>query len=88
MPRIPARHAPLVFAFWMSTVMSALMSLAITAVNTGIDAGLFGRWLRAWLLAWPMAFAVAASFRGVVQRLTAACVAEPVDRSGSRGPRA
>jgi hypothetical protein len=85
MPRIPARLAPLVFAFWMSTVMSLLMSLVITAINTGVDGGLAVRWLRAWLLAWPIAFVVAATFRGLVQRLTAACLAAPPDGGGASG---
>ena len=75
LPKIPRRHAPVLFAFLMSVSLSGVLSAAITAVNTGLDAGFVGRWMHAFALAWSFAFpavtVAAPRMRALVERLTA-----------------
>lgn len=75
--RLPARLAPLVFAFWMAAIMALLMCTVITVANTGVDAGLAGRVLHAYALAMPVAFACVLLVRPLVMRLVALCVRAP-----------
>ena len=54
--KVPARFAPVAFAFFMSVMVAFVMSLAITAMNTGLEDGYLLRVLRSYAAAWPVAF--------------------------------
>lgn len=72
---IPARHAPLLFAFLLSGMMSCIVSgVAILRAN-GLNRELPAEWLAGWLPAWCVAFpcvmVLAPMTRRMVARLTA-----------------
>ncbi len=75
--KLPARMAPVAFAFFMSCIVSAVMSLAITAINTGLPPDYLPRVLRAYLAAWPVAFIGVLAVRPLVIRLVALTVEPP-----------
>ncbi len=54
--KLPARLAPVVFAFYMSSIMAALMCLIITAVHQDINGQLFYAAFIAYKVAMPSAF--------------------------------
>ena len=70
---IPAKYAPLVFAFFMSMMMAFLMSGVLTIVNLGFPSDFISRWIRAFVIAWCFAFPavllVAPMARKIVEKL-------------------
>lgn len=56
MKKIPKKFFPVVFAFFLSTVMVFIITGITTALNVGINAEFIPRWARAWLMAWCVAF--------------------------------
>jgi len=73
-PRLSARTAPYVFAFYMSAIMAFLMSLLITAANTGIDEDYLSNTLHAYRLAMPVAFLCILVVRPIVIKLVSVTV--------------
>ncbi|QJQ97039.1 DUF2798 domain-containing protein [Halomonas sp. PA5] len=69
--RIPRRFTPVVFAFYMASIMAFLMTLAITLINQGITPGFVGTVLRSYVLAMPVAFIGVIIVRPLVVRLVA-----------------
>jgi len=67
-PRLPRRHAPVLFALVTSVLISGLMSAVLTATNTGVDAGYIARWLRAYALAWALAFPIVTVLARIIHR--------------------
>ena len=55
---MPARYAPIAFAFVLSAMMSFLVSGITTYRNAGFADGFFGLWFNAWWPAWLIAFPV------------------------------
>ena len=55
---MPARFAPILFGFVLSSLMSFIVSGISTLRNTGPVDGFFGLWIGAWLLSWLIAFPV------------------------------
>ena len=78
--KLPARMAPVAFAFFMSGMVSAMMSLAITAMNTGLPPDYLARVVRAYLASWPVAFFGVLAVRPLVVRLVAWTVQPPAPR--------
>ena len=74
--RLPPRATPVVFAFWMATIMAALMCSVITVANTGWTPGVLGRIARAYVLAMPVAFCCVMLVRPLAVRLVKLCVRE------------
>ncbi|MCB5189055.1 DUF2798 domain-containing protein [Methylobacillus caricis] len=72
--RIPSRYAPVVFAFFMSTIMAMLMCIVIVGANSGISTGYVSRVLLAYKLAMPVAFICVMAVRPVVMKLVAISV--------------
>ncbi len=68
--KIPARLAPVLFAFIMSATLGGVMSAIITAVNTGVSDGYLTRWLHAYALAFPSVTFIAPVVRRFVDRHT------------------
>jgi len=75
--KLPARLAPVAFAFFMSGMVSFMMSLTITAMNTGFSADYLARVGRAYLASWPVAFIGVLAVRPLVIRLVALTVSPP-----------
>jgi hypothetical protein len=73
--KLPARFAPVAFAFFMSVLVAFVMSLAITAISTGLDGDFLLRVLRSYAAAWPVAFASVLAARPLVLKLVALTVA-------------
>ncbi len=63
---------PLVFAFYMSSLVALLVSCALVAVNSGIAEGYILRVLNGYKFAMPVAFVAVLSLRTTIMRLTAA----------------
>ena len=72
--KLHARATPVVFAFFMASIMAMLMCLVITAANAGIDGQFPVRVLSAYCLAMPTAFCCVLMVRPVVMRLVALTV--------------
>lgn len=72
--KLPKRFTPVVFAFYMSTIMALLMCIVIVAINTGISGNYLERVLKAYVLAMPIAFLVLQVVRPVVLKLLEATV--------------
>lgn len=68
---LPRRLAPVVFAFYMASIMAFLMTLVITLINEGMGPGFMGRVLHAYVLAMPVAFVCVLIVRPLVVRLVA-----------------
>ncbi|MEO0918865.1 MAG: DUF2798 domain-containing protein [Pseudomonadota bacterium] len=66
--KIPARLAPVLFAFIMSATLGGVMSAIITAVNTGFSDGYLTRWLHTYALAFSLAFPSVTFIAPVVRR--------------------
>lgn len=74
---IPARFAPLLFAFILSGLMSFMVSGISTLRATGLGEGfvtrwLLGGWLPSWALAFPAVLIIAPLTRKLVAKLTQA----------------
>lgn len=54
--KLPANTTPVVFAFYMSSIMAVLMCLIITAVNQGVSAHYLADVFNAYKIAMPSAF--------------------------------
>jgi len=71
---IPARHAPILFAFLLSGMMSFIVSGVAITRAVGIDDTLplawLGGWLPAWCVAFPCVMFLAPFTRRIVARLT------------------
>lgn len=78
--KVPARFAPVAFAFFMSLLVAFVMSLAITAMNTGLADGYLLRVLRSYAAAWPVAFVSVLAVRPLVVKLVTLTVAAPGGR--------
>lgn len=72
--RLPRRATPIVFAFYMATIMAMLMCLVITAGESGTGPGYFHQVLSAYRLAMPAAFCCVLVVRPLVLRLVALTV--------------
>ncbi|RYY76366.1 MAG: DUF2798 domain-containing protein [Gammaproteobacteria bacterium] len=77
--RLPARYSPVVFAFFMSSIMAFLMCLVITAANHNLTVAYlkseyFSGVLHAYKLAMPVAFMCVLAVRPLVVKLVALCV--------------
>ncbi|MEM6636203.1 MAG: DUF2798 domain-containing protein [Pseudomonadota bacterium] len=66
--KIPARFAPVLFAFIMSATLGGVLSAIITALNTGFSDGYPTRWLHAYALAFSLAFPSVTLVAPVVRR--------------------
>lgn len=73
--KLPAKLAPVVFAFYMSAIMAVLMCLIITAVNHGLGEGYLMAAIHAYQIAMPSAFICVMLVRPIVMRLVAGTVA-------------
>lgn len=73
---LPRRFIPIVFAFYMSSIMAFLMTLVITAVMRGLGAGFFSAAMSAYALAMPIAFCCVLVVRPVVMRLVRWTIAD------------
>ena len=69
--RIPAKHAPQLFALFMSLAMAFVMTAYITWVNTGLGDGYLRRWAHAFFMAWPLAMVCVLLFAGPIRALIA-----------------
>lgn len=67
--KLPARFTPVVFAFYMSSIMALLICLVVTAANNGFQADYFTRVIAAYKLAMPVAFVAVMVVRPIVMRL-------------------
>jgi Protein of unknown function (DUF2798) len=75
--KLPARHAPFAFAFFMAGIMAFLMCLVIVGANTGLTSGYILRVLHTYMLAMPTAFVCVLLVRPLVVRLVALVVYTP-----------
>jgi hypothetical protein len=73
--KLPAKLTPIVFAFYMSSIMAVLMCLIITAVNQGLGDGYLLAAIHAYQVAMPSAFICVMLVRPIVMRLVAGTVA-------------
>ena len=73
--KLPAKLTPIVFAFYMSSIMAVLMCLIITAVNQGLGEGYLLAAIHAYQVAMPSAFICVMLVRPIVMRLVAGTVA-------------
>jgi hypothetical protein len=55
---MPARFAPIVFGFVLSSLMSLVVSGIAVFRNAGLADGFVNLWLGAWLPSWAIAFPV------------------------------
>jgi len=69
--RFPRRATPIVFAFYMATIMAFLMSLVITAAAYGITDHYVADVMNAYRFAMPAAFVCVLVVRPIVVRLVA-----------------
>ena len=69
--RIPARYAPILFAFVMSGFMALVVSCTLTLLNRGWADGFFLYWMHGYALAWPIAFPAAVLAAPVAKRIVA-----------------
>lgn len=74
---IPARYAPLLFAFILSGVMSLLVSGVATLRALGLVEGIIGLWITAWLPSWSVAFPTAFIVAPIARRLVARMTTPP-----------
>lgn len=73
--KLPAKLMPVVFAFYMSSIMAALMCLIITAVHQGFSEHLVLDALMAYKVAMPAAFVCVLFVRPMVMALVKRTVA-------------
>ncbi|MGV8916975.1 MAG: DUF2798 domain-containing protein [Pseudomonas sp.] len=70
--KLPKRLMPLIFAFYMSSVVALLVACALVTVKSGLEAGYIMRVLDVYKFAMPVAFVSVLSLRTTIMRLTAA----------------
>ncbi len=68
--KIPKKFFPVVFAFFLTSVMVLVVSGITTLLNVGLTPDFLVRWFRAWLLTWCVAFPVAIFVAPLARRLT------------------
>ena len=66
---MPARFAPIVFGFVLSSLMSLVVSGIATFRNAGWVDGFLNLWIGAWLLSWAIAFPVVLLVAPIARRL-------------------
>ena len=66
---MPARFAPILFGFVLSSLMSFIVSGISTFRNAGLIDGFFNLWIGAWLLSWLVAFPVVLVVAPVARRI-------------------
>ncbi|UYF99641.1 MULTISPECIES: DUF2798 domain-containing protein [unclassified Halomonas] len=67
--KLHPKFTPVVFAFYMSSIMAFLMTIVITAVNAGMAEGFMSLVWQAYQIAMPVAFVCILIVRPVVARL-------------------
>ncbi|WP_447554341.1 DUF2798 domain-containing protein [Vreelandella sp. EE22] len=67
--KLHPKFTPVVFAFYMSSIMAFLMTLVITAVNSGLGEAFMSQVWQAYRVAMPVAFGCILVVRPVVARL-------------------
>lgn len=67
--KLHPRFTPVVFSFYMASIMAFLMCLIITAANQGVGPAFFVQSLEAYKLAMPSAFVCVLLVRPVVAML-------------------
>ncbi|MFG6667651.1 DUF2798 domain-containing protein [Halomonas sp. HNIBRBA4712] len=67
--KLHPKFTPVVFAFYMSSIMAFLMTIVITAVNAGMVEGFMSLVWQAYRVAMPVAFVCILMVRPVVARL-------------------
>ncbi len=75
--KLPPRYTPIVFAFFMSSIMAFLMCLIITGVNAGLNSHYLTNVWRAYQIAMPTAFVCVLSVRPLVMLLVRWSVQQP-----------
>ena len=75
--KLPARFTPLVFSFYMASIMALLMSSVIVALNTGVSDGYISRVLHSYVVAMPVAFCCVLLVRPLVAWLVSKTVEMP-----------
>ena len=70
--KLPAKAAPVVFAFYMAAIMALLMCSVIVGIGQGFSPGLPAKVFRAYAVAMPTAFVCVLVVRPLVMRLVAA----------------
>jgi hypothetical protein len=66
---MPARFAPVLFGFVLSSLMSFIVSGISTLRNAGLVDGFFNLWIGAWLLSWLIAFPIVLAVAPVARRI-------------------
>jgi hypothetical protein len=66
---LPARFAPVLFGFVLSSLMSFVVSGIATVRNSGLIDGFFSLWIGAWLLSWLIAFPIVLIVAPVARRI-------------------
>lgn len=66
---MPARFAPVLFGFILSSLMSFVVSGISTLRNSGPVDGFFSLWIGAWLLSWLIAFPIVLLVAPVARRI-------------------
>lgn len=67
--KLPRQFTPVVFAFYMATIMAFLMCCTIVAVGNGFSNDYWLNVLKAYMLAMPVAFCCVIIVRPIVIRL-------------------
>lgn len=67
--KLPTHFTPVVFAFYMSSIMAMLICMVVTAANDGVKSGYIGKVMTAYQLAMPVAFIAVMIVRPIVMRL-------------------
>jgi len=68
---IPAKFAPVLFAFLLSGLMSLIVSSIATVRAVGIGDGFLGLWMSSWASSWVIAFPAVLVLAPIVRRLVA-----------------
>jgi len=69
---IPAKFAPVLFAFLLSGLMSLIVSSIATVRAVVIGDGFLGLWMSSWASSWVIAFPAVLVVAPIVRRLVAA----------------
>lgn len=74
---IPARFAPVLFAFLLSGFMSLIVSSIATVRAAGLGDGFAHLWMSSWVSSWAIAFPAVLVVAPIVRRLVAALTRAP-----------
>ena len=74
---IPAKFAPVLFAFLLSNFMSLIVSGIATFQAVGLGDGFVGFWMTSWLSSWAIAFPAVLVVAPIVRRLVAMLTRAP-----------